>query len=122
MRHHLVVSAGLGCALVGLLGLIGLAPASAASLKPTSGTVTSVNGATTPGTCGTAGAAGAFTLATHKGLPVMVDVSSATSFVDRAVSSPSFAVVCVGDKVRARGTQNSDGSINATLVKVHSPR
>ncbi len=70
-----------------------------------SGVVTSVNGVSTAGTCGVSGAAGAFTLVPRRHLAILtVDVATTTTFTDSADPSPSFADICVGDKVQALGT------------------
>ncbi len=86
-----------------------------------SGTVASVNGTTTAGACGTAGGAGGFTL-TSPSTTDTVEVGSATTFRDHGVASPSFADVCVGDKVRAAGTISPSHIVTATKVTVVPPR
>ena len=86
-----------------------------------SGPVTSVNGTATPGTCGSAGASGDFTVTAHHATDT-VAVSRATTFKENGVSSPSFAVVCVGDKVRAIGFLPATGRLSASRVTVVPPR
>ncbi len=82
-----------------------------------SGTVTSVNGAGGAGACGTAGSPGEFVLSS-KGTPFTVDVAvPSTTFVDRGVSAPSFADVCVGDRTRALGAISNE-VVTATEVIV----
>jgi len=80
------------------------------------GTVTSVNEMNAAGTCGTTGAGGDFTLTAWKNATTYkVDVSTSTTFVDPAVSTPSFADVCVGGLVGALGTVSGD-TVTATTV------
>lgn len=112
-------SVGVAAALWLIVGTLVLA-ASAGGINAGSvtvqGTVTSVNGGSAHGTCGAAGAAGSFTLSTKNG-PVTVNVSTSTTFEDAADPSPSFADVCVGAQVDARGAASA-GGINATSVTV----
>ena len=69
------------------------------------GTVASVNGVSDPNTCGTAGAAGSFTLTAHEGNePFTVNVDTTTEYKAKDVTDPSFANVCVGGLVGAKGT------------------
>ncbi|HUI03532.1 MAG TPA: hypothetical protein VLZ77_08315 [Acidimicrobiales bacterium] len=86
------------------------------------GTVVSVDGTSTPGACGTAGADGTFTVSAHQGAAVVDVAASSTTFSERNVSAPSFADVCVGTKVTARGTKASSGALDATSVTVAPPR
>jgi hypothetical protein len=81
------------------------------------GVVASVNGSSSSTACGVAGAAGTFILTTPNKSTVTVDVSTSTKFYDPAVSSPSFANVCVGLAVGAAG-KTSSGAIDANLVGV----
>jgi hypothetical protein len=101
-------------------GLVTIVPAQA------QGIVTSVTASTTPDSCGTEGSAGSFTLGVGWALPVAVafpqrlttvDVASTTTYTDAAITSPSFANVCVGDQVKALGTLSS-GALSATLVTI----
>jgi uncharacterized low-complexity protein len=86
------------------------------------GTVGSVNGSSTPGSCGTAGTAGDFTLASQK-TTYIVDVgASSTTFQEKGVSAPSFAIVCPGDKVRSIGAISTGNVLTATVVTVIPPR
>ena len=85
-----------------------------------SGPVTSVNGTATPGTCGAAGVPGDFTVASHHA-PATVQVSSPTTFKEKGVSAPTFAAVCVGDKVRAIGILSATGPLAASRVTVVPP-
>ncbi|HTT87031.1 MAG TPA: hypothetical protein VMF60_06675, partial [Acidimicrobiales bacterium] len=91
--------------------------------RPTrvSGTVVSVNGTSTPGTCGTAGADGTFTVGAHKRTAVVDVGGSTTTFAERGVAAPTFATVCVGTKVRAKGTTTSSGALDARSVTVVPP-
>ena len=94
------------------------------------GTVTSVTvgttASTTPSSCGSGGSAGSFTLGGFWGLPVtaaaprfvtVVGVTPGTTFTDPALTSATFADVCVGDQVTALGTLSS-GALAATLVTI----
>ena len=83
-----------------------------------SGTVASVNGTSAPGTCGTAGADGAFTVSTRKGTSGVEVEAGSTTFSERGVAAPTFAAVCVGSKVTAKGTMTSAGALDATSVTV----
>jgi hypothetical protein len=67
------------------------------------GTVASVNGVSAPGTCGTSGATGSFTITGWKGMTFTVNVDTSTAFSARGVTDPSFADICVGAKVGAKG-------------------
>jgi len=88
-----------------------------------SGVVTAVGGDSTPGVCGTAGASGDFSLTTTGSNPTVhtVDVTDATSFVQKKVAAPSFAGVCVGDDASAIGTE-TDFVVSATAVSIHVPK
>jgi hypothetical protein len=88
------------------------------------GTVVAVGGVTTSGTCGTAGAAGNYTVTWPDNsasppvtLSATVYVTPTTSFVQRKVTGPTFADVCVGGKALAIGTTTS-GIFTATAVAV----
>ena len=61
-----------------------------------------------------------FTLTTHDGTTVTVDVSSSTTYLDPAVSSPTFASVNVGDHVAVFGTDASN-TVIATKVAIGGP-
>lgn len=83
-----------------------------------SGTVASVNGTST---CGKSGTAGAFIL-TARGSAYTVNVGNpSTTFQEQGVNAPSFASVCAGDKVKARGTVTDDKVVTATDVLVIVP-
>jgi hypothetical protein len=99
------------------------------------GIVASVNGAATSGSCGTSGTAGSFTLAIgwwgwdgragifepdHSGRTLTVDVTTSTTYVDPATTSPSFADVCVGDHAGVTGSA-SGGTLTASEVFVATP-
>ena len=83
------------------------------------GIVTSVNGVSTPvgTTCGVAGTAGIFTLVGMRKTIVPVDVGTGTTFTDAALTSATFANVCVGGQVKVLGTLSS-GTITATAVTI----
>lgn len=107
----------------------GIAGAAAKGNSPAvHGTVTAVNGDMTPGACGTANVGGAFTLTTTNSsttpptvVATTVDVSTATSFVEHKVTSPSFADVCVGDTSVVIGT-DVDFTLAADAVTIHAPK
>ncbi len=83
-----------------------------------SGTVASVNGSSTTGTCGTAGTSGDFTVTSHA-TTYTVDVgASSTTFREKGVSTPSFAIVCTGDKVRTTGAISSDNTVKTDTIVV----
>ena len=104
-------------------GLAGVAGAAGSSAPSVSGTVTAVNGDTTPGACGTTGVDGAFTLTTNGATPSTheVDVTSATSFVQKKIAAPTFGNVCVGDDATAIGVQTGS-VVAATGVSIHVPK
>ena len=68
-----------------------------------------------PGTCGVAGAAGVFTLTGHEGKTFTVNVDPTTPFLEAGVTDPTFANVCVGGFVLAKGTV-TDTTVAATQV------
>jgi len=114
---------------IGALALTtGVAGASAghAGSPVAHGTVTAVGGVTVAGTCGTAGAAGTFTVTSSNNAtpPVLtsvdVDVTTATSFVNHKLASPTFGDVCVGDTAIAIGA-NVGGVVTASAVDVKTP-
>ena len=82
----------------------------------------SVNGSSSTGACGTAGTSGDFTV-TSAGTTYTVDVgANSTTFKEKGVTAPSFAIVCTGDKVRTTGTISSDNIVTAIAVTVIPPR
>ncbi|MGA2806385.1 MAG: hypothetical protein ABSF89_18715 [Acidimicrobiales bacterium] len=84
------------------------------------GVVASVDGNTTAGTCMTSGT-GTFTLTVAEGrATTTVDVTATTTYTDSAVTSPTFANVCVGNDVGALGTFSS-GTLTATSVEIVLP-
>ncbi len=92
------------------------------------GVVTAIGGVSTPGTCGTADTAGTFTLtATNDATSpptvtvTTVDVTTATSFVEKKVTSPSFADLCVGNTSVAVGTDVSS-TMTADAVTIQAPK
>ena len=92
------------------------------------GNVTAVNGSTASGACGQASTAGAFsvTYTDNNTVPPSlvtrtVNVSTATSFFDKAVAGATFANVCVGDKAVVIGNDTT-GSIDALAVAVTAPK
>ena len=85
--------------------------------KAASGPSLSVNGVSTAGTCGAAATAGSFTLTGHKGTIFTVNVDPATAFKVKDVETPSFANVCVGAFVLAKGTF-VDTTVAATNVYI----
>ena len=87
------------------------------------GTVTSAGGSTTTGACGTAGdTTTPFIMTKWKGATAYtVTVTSTTSFASRAVTSPTYANVCVGDVVGVVGTV-SGSTVTADTVYVTPPQ
>jgi hypothetical protein len=119
----------------------GVLAATAVTILPTQaqGIVTSVTvgtntTSTTPGSCGTGGATGTFTVASIPPIGIVplpvaamptrllttVDVTGTTTFTDAAITSPSFANVCVGGHVEATGTLSS-GVLVAAAVTILAP-
>jgi hypothetical protein len=101
----------------------GIAGAARGSAPSATGSVTAVNGDTTPGVCGTAGGTGDFTLTSTGTAAVVhtVDVTAATSFVQKGVAAPTFANVCVGDNATAIGVQTGF-VVAATGVSIKVPK
>ena len=86
--------------------------------RQVSGSVVSVNGSST---CGKSGVAGDFVITSGSSV-YTVDVGNpTTTFPGEGVNTPSFAAVCKGDKVRARGTVTHGNVLNATDVVVIVP-
>ena len=84
------------------------------------GKVASVGGVTTDGACLT-GDTGPFTLTSFKGMnTVTVNVSSSTTYSEKGVTSATFANVCVGEFVAAKGT-NTNNTVAATQVFIAPP-
>jgi hypothetical protein len=87
----------------------------------TAGIVTSVNGSAASGACGVAGAAGVFTLEPGRHQrQVTIEVATTTQFSDASDPTPSFADICVANRVNALGTFAS-GALAATSVAVVPP-
>ncbi len=85
------------------------------------GIVASVNGSSASGSCGVAGDAGSFTLGSRRVSSIVtVDVTTETTFTDASDPTPSFADVCVGNRVSAIGTVLST-TLTATSVAVVPP-
>jgi len=103
-------------------GMAGVAGA-AGSAPSVSGTVTAVNGDTSPTACGSAGATGSFTLTTNGSTPTVhtIEVGSATSFVEKKISAPTFANVCVGDDAGAIGSE-TNFVLTASSVSISVPK
>ncbi len=86
-----------------------------------SGTVAAVNGSSKAGTCGSAASTGEFTM-TSGATTYTVDVgASSTAFKEHRVSTPTFADICVGDRVQTVGTVTTGSVVSATKVIVTSP-
>jgi len=83
--------------------------------------VTSVNGVSTAGTCGVDGSSGSFTMVNGQLNLVTAVVTTGTSFIDTADSSPSFADVCVAKHVAVTSTTGSNGTVTATSITVLAP-
>ncbi len=79
-------------------------------------------GGTPPAAVGTVASVGTntFTLTGRDGTTVTVDVSSTTTYVDPAVTSPSLADVKVGAHVAVFGTDSSN-TVTATKVAIGGP-
>ncbi len=58
-----------------------------------------------------------FTVKTHSGSTVTVDVNSSTTYKDRGVTSPTFTDVKMGGRVIVQGTTSS-GTVTATSVVI----
>jgi hypothetical protein len=90
------------------------------------GTVASVNGVSDPGTCGVAGTDGTFTVEPrHDDETVTVNVSAAdTAFsLKHHHDDASFADVCVGTRVKAKGTLDDTGlTLAASKVRIKHTR
>ena len=71
--------------------------------------------------CGTAGTSGDFTVTSHA-TTYTVDVgANSTSFKEKGVTAPSFAIVCTGDKVRASGADLDRPHVSSTDTIVILP-
>jgi hypothetical protein len=92
------------------------------SAPSVTGKVTAVNGDPTLGVCGSAGGTGSFTLNTGGATPTVhtVDVTPATSFVQRKITGPTFANVCNGDDATVIGPESSS-VLSASAVSIHVP-
>jgi hypothetical protein len=79
-------------------------------------------GGTPPAAAGTVKSVGTdiFTLTTHSGTVVTVDVSSSTTYVDPKVTSASLSNVTVGEQVAVVGTDTSN-TVTATKVLIGAP-
>ncbi len=114
---------------VAVVAMGGVAGAAAKGNSPAvHGTVTAVDGVSTSGTCGVAGSTGTFTLtATNAATDpptvkvTTVEVTLATSFVEKKVTSPSFADLCVGNHSVVVGT-NVDSTMTAEAVTISPPK
>ncbi len=123
MKHARTLTRVTALTVVALGLTAGVAGAAKGSAPSVSGSVTAVNGVTTPGTCGTAGSTGNFTLTTGGATPAVhtVDVTPATSFVQKKVAAPTFANVCVGYNATAIGVQ-TDFVVAASGVSIQVPK
>ncbi len=83
------------------------------------GVVTAINGDSAGGTCGASGASGALTVVSNSTTST-VDVTSATTFVAKHQSAPTFGDLCVGDSVVAVGAA-SNGTLVATGIAFRVP-
>jgi preprotein translocase subunit YajC len=111
------------------LAVSGGAVAGAASTSPSSATSTTGSsadrppiGGTPPVAFGTVKSVGdsTFTITAGDGTTVTVNVSSATTYRDRAVTSPTMANVTVGAHVAVFGTDTSN-VVTATSVAIGQP-
>jgi hypothetical protein len=81
------------------------------------GTVATVNGTGAASACGVRGTSGSFTVPSGQA-NFTVSVTPATVFQERGQHEPSFADVCVGDKVRVAGPISPAGVVAASQVTV----
>ena len=90
--------------------------------KPTqiAGQVHSVDGSAVSGGCGS-GETGSFTVSSGS-TTTPVEVVASTRFSERKVSSPTFADLCVGEKVRAVARAAQGGALEARRVVIVPPR
>jgi len=106
------------------LGAGGIAGAATAGSPPTRSTPegTPPLGGVRPAASGTVKSVGtdSFTLTTHGGTVVTVDVTGATTYRDRGVTSPTLANVTVGSRVAVVGTMTSN-TVSATSVLIAGP-
>ncbi|MDR3660544.1 MAG: DUF5666 domain-containing protein, partial [Mycobacterium sp.] len=126
-RRGVWVTTAAACALG--LAVAGGAVAGAATGSSTSTTTTPNHsgfpgghagfGGTPPAAFGTVKSVGTdtFTLTTHDGMTVTVDVSSSTTYADPSVSSPTFSTLKVGDQVAVFGTDTSN-TVTATKLAI----
>ena len=85
------------------------------------GTVASVNGSSASTACGADATAGLFTLTGREGATFTVNVTGATTFVEKGMTGASFATVCVGLTVFAEGTVTGT-TVDATNVAIVKAR
>ena len=65
---------------------------------------------------------GDFTVTSHS-TTYTVDVgASSTDFQEKGVTTPSFAIVCPGSRVKVTGAISTDNIVRATAVTVIPPR
>jgi hypothetical protein len=81
----------------------------------------SIGSFATAGTVESAPVSNAFTVTTWSGSTMTVEVSSATTYVERGVSAPSLSNVTVGELVAVFGS-TSGTTVNATEVAIAQPR
>ena len=100
-------------------GSSGSQPPSAGQ-RPTRGTPP--NGGSPPAAVGTVATVGpsSFTIKTHDGTTVTVDLSGSTTYRDRGVTTPTLANVTVGETVAAFGTETAN-TVTATSVAIGQP-
>ncbi|MGO8864030.1 MAG: hypothetical protein ACLQRH_25155 [Acidimicrobiales bacterium] len=123
-RPHLGIFVPVAVVTILVASVVAAGAASASRIAPRQhhgiqGIVTAITGGTGTPVCGTTPVTGTvpFTLTgMHHGV-VTVDVTTATTFSDPALTTPTFANVCVGSRVIALGTLSS-GVLAATLVTV----
>jgi hypothetical protein len=85
------------------------------------GVVVAVNRSSADGACGTAGASGGFRVLSRNTSRTVVHVNDGTRFSARAISSPTFANVCVDAMVGVTGHVR-DGRLVATNVRIWAPK
>jgi hypothetical protein len=61
------------------------------------------------------------TIKDRSGASVTIHVDASTTYQARGNGTASLVAIAVGNNVEAEGTQNSDGSLNATVVRYGAP-
>ena len=120
---RVATTAGMALGLtVGGAAVAGAATSGTSTKHATHGAKRSAQGHVRPSVFGTVATVGAntFSVTTHEGSSVVVEVTSATTYHDHDVTSPSFANIKPGEMVAVFGTQTS-GTVPATSVGIGTP-